>query len=475
MRVVFHIISTGGGAGASRTTRYIAERDRDPTREGSGPRTLFSQDQDGLTYRKADRILEPDEGRPEKDDLIHVWVSFEEEDFQKLGRDEKERQTRLQGVIRDGMKGMAEELKVERLTWVAGIHRNSDNPHAHVVIRKDITDRLTGKDKQLGRIHKSLLPHKQVGSSREVIVPGRIGERFLAALDMQQALCLNPEYEKAKTKTSWERLVENIKDKKSQRSEHAQNETSSDPTREQRIAGWERVSSQSLQRGSLANSWNQGAALPEDDHVNFRVALGKYMEFRFRVTFAEVWYQRAVERGDTYRFEVVDQSTSEEKKISELDVHRRAAARAQRVSPPNRASREQAFEEDLSRHRETLDRLNEAREAKIAALGRDVGSLRGTLSKLEQGLAKPYDIPNDKIEPLMSRETLSGLQEQAVKLRLTDTVWELEKLRIALAREHNAPVRNDDEAATLAAQVNVARADLMARDTRLENFEASAM
>ena len=40
-----------------------------------------------------------------------VKMSFEEEDFDKLGSDEKEKQTRLRQVIREGMKGMAEELK----------------------------------------------------------------------------------------------------------------------------------------------------------------------------------------------------------------------------------------------------------------------------------------------------------------------------------------------------------------------------
>src|SRR5207253_2252439 len=57
---------------------------------------------------------------------------------------------------------------------------------------------------------------------------------------------------------------------------------------------------------------------------------------------------------------------------------------------------------------------------------------------------------------------------------LPDRVSELEKLRVGLAREHNAPTRADSEASTLAAQLNVARADLMARDARLDNFEASA-
>src|ERR1044072_9878803 len=102
----------------------------DPVREGPGPRPLFNEDQERLTYRTAARVLDPD-GRPQKDDLLHFSVSLEEADFEKLGADEKERQARLREVIREGMKGMAQELNVERLTWVGGIHRNSDNPHAH--------------------------------------------------------------------------------------------------------------------------------------------------------------------------------------------------------------------------------------------------------------------------------------------------------------------------------------------------------
>src|SRR6476469_9641293 len=101
MRVVFHIISTGGGGGASRVSRYIAERDKDPTREGPGARPLFSEDRDSLSYRKADRILDPLEGQPQKDDLLHLSVSFQEEDFEKLGSDEKDRQEALRRVIRE--------------------------------------------------------------------------------------------------------------------------------------------------------------------------------------------------------------------------------------------------------------------------------------------------------------------------------------------------------------------------------------
>src|SRR5207302_1215336 len=224
----------------------------------------------------------------------------------------------------------------------------------------------------------------------------------------------------------------------------------------------------------MAATWREGAVLWEQDHSDYRIALGKHLEFSLRLAFAEVWHERAVKHGDTFRFNVIDQTTNDERKISELDVHRRASARAQRTNAPERAAREQAFEADLSRHRETLDKLHEARETKIVALGKDVGSLRGTVAKVEQVLTQRYETPFEKrLIPILSRETLSELQKTAVRLNLAERVDELEKLRVVLAREYKAPTRTDDEAAMLAAQVNVARADLMARNERLEKFEAS--
>jgi len=121
-----------------------------------------------------------------------------------------------------------------------------------------------------------------------------------------------------------------------------------------------------------------------------------------------------------------------------------------------------------------MNQLAEARRIKIASLGKDVGSLRSNLAKVEQIIATQYEMPAERgLTPLLSRATLTELQEQAVKLNLTDRVAELEKLRVTLAREYDAPTRTDPEAATLAAQLNVGRADHMARNARLENFEAS--
>ncbi|HLA10541.1 MAG TPA: hypothetical protein VJ023_08085 [Pyrinomonadaceae bacterium] len=198
------------------------------------------------------------------------------------------------------------------------------------------------------------------------------------------------------------------------------------------------------------------------------------MEFEFRLAFAEAWHDRAVQHGHSYRFEVVDQSTSEERRISELDVKRRAAARAARLGQANHSVRNELIEADLAKHADTLKQLEEARENKVAALGKDVGPLGRNLAKIEESIIKRYETPPDRqLEPILSRHTLSELQEQAVRLNLPEKVLQLENLRLSLAREHNAPTRADAETAILGGQLNVARADLMARNARLENFEAS--
>jgi len=460
VRVVFHVISTGGGAGASRVTRYIAERDKDPEREGPGPRPLFSDDREGMSYRAADRVLDTD-GHPQKDDLLHLTVSFEEADFEKLGADEKDRQVRLGEVVREGMKGMADELNVERLIWVAGIHRNTDNPHAHIVVHKQAIERATGKEKRIGRIPRQLLPHKEMQEGREVLVPGPLGDRFLSALEKQQARYLSPEHPQTKARSVMDMFIQ---------AERTRSEGDIDRPCVRVTERTERLARQasSVDRTDIARSWSEGAK-DRGVYSDVRIVLGRQFELSTRLKFAEVWYERAVEHGDTYRFEVVDQSTGEERKISDLDVHRRAYARAQHFS--DRADRERAYETDLSRHRETLDELRKARERKIDALNKDISALSGKLELVEARLLSVPDATNQK--PVISRSTLSELQEQAVKLNLPETVRELEDLRIELAREHNAPERTDEEAATLAAHVNVVRADYLAREKRLDNFEAS--
>src|ERR1043165_4608233 len=443
MGVFFHILSTGVGSGASRVTRYIAEREKDLAREGPGARPLFSEDREHLTYRKADWILDPYEGLPEKRDLIHFSVTITEEDFDKLGDDEEQKQASLREVVREGMEGMASELNVEQLVWVADIHHHSEHPHAHGVIHKNVIEVGTERPGRIARLPKHLLPYKDTRDGKDVIVNGPIGERFVKALEKQQSI-------------------------------HQTKEKQPEPVRLRSVQATDRSRPDSLSLRQVALSWNSDADMPDDRTNDFRLALGKRLMLEFRLAFAEAWHDRANSHGTTYRFEVLDQSVDEERKISDLDVRRRASARAARISDGDHTKRNEELDRDLNKHSETLKQLAQARETKIAALEKDINSLRGNLSKVERNIQNRHHLPEGKQPtPLISRETVSELQEQAVKRNLFDRVSELETLRIQLAHEHQAPTRTDSEAASLAAQLNVTRADFLAKDMRLQNFETS--
>jgi len=476
MGVFFHILSTGAGSGASRTTRYIAEREKDLNREVPGARPLFTEDRENLTYRKADWILDPHDGHPEKNELIHFSVMVNEEEFDKLGNDEKERQARFKEVVREGMQGMAAELNVEPLTWVAGIHHHSEHPHVHIVFNKKVIELGTGRPGKIARIPKSLLPHKDTRDGKELIVDGPIGEKFVKALKTQQLIHHSKDKQPALSPAEqWEQLF-----RKHQRA-HQQ------PTKSYALGDRERGSMSSrgyegsatwpgaaLESRHVAVSWRSDADLPDDPTREFRFALGKRLTLEFRLAFAEAWHERAIQYGTTYRFEVMDQSAMDERRISELDVRRRASARAARIGQGDFNKQNEALNLDLTKHSETLKELAQARETKIAAREKDVNSLQGNLAKVERNIAKRHQMPQGgRMTPLLSREVLSELQDQAVKLNMSDRVEELERIRMDLAREHSAPARTDSEAAWLVAQLNVMRADYMAKDARLQNFDAS--
>src|ERR1041384_1870769 len=452
MGVFFHILSTGAGSGASRITRYIAEREKDLSREGPGARPLFSDERENLTYRKADWILDPYDGHPEKKELIHFSVMVTEEEFDRVGDDEKERQARFREVVREGMQGMAAELNVEPLTWVAGIHHHSEHPHAHIVFNKKVIELGSGRPGRIARIPKALLPRKDTRDGKDIIVDGPIGEKFLQALETQQLLHQakdkQPELSPAQR---WEQLF------RKHHQGHQQPDRSYGPSDRERRSTHSRGYDDSatwhgatLESRHVALSWRPDADLPDDPSREFRLALGKRLILEFRLAFAEAWHERAIQYGTTYRFEVVDQSVTDERRISELDVRRRASARATRIGQQDLNKRNEALNLDLSKHSETLKELAQARETKIAALEKDVNSLHGNLVKLDRNIAKRHQIPQGgRLTPLVSRESLSELQEQAVKLNMADRVAELEQLRIDLAREHGASSRTDSEASCL--------------------------
>jgi hypothetical protein len=186
MRVVVSVKPIPGGGQASQAARYIAYSDRDEAREGKEPRRLYSAKENSLSFWKAERVLT--EGRaPAKDEVIHITVSFREVDFERLGADEPSRQEALKEVSREAVTEIAGELRTSDMRWVAGIHRNTDHPHIHLLFHRGYIDHETGREKWLTRLPEELLPRRAGDENGvEKIHPGSFIQAFETSLDRAQ-------------------------------------------------------------------------------------------------------------------------------------------------------------------------------------------------------------------------------------------------------------------------------------------------
>jgi len=210
MRAVVKVKHSQGRA-PSNAARYIAESKRDPEREGNNARRLFTnRGDDDLKYGDANRYLNDGPGSPAKGDLIHFSVSFYEEDFEKLGATDAEREAGLREAAREAMDELGYDLHVRGWRWVAAIHLNTPHPHMHFLISKQITDER-GKERRLGKIPKRLLPHMEwrPGDAARP-VEGKLGKHFVAALDRAQerAREADRKSQEPRARTTTERLEE---------------------------------------------------------------------------------------------------------------------------------------------------------------------------------------------------------------------------------------------------------------------------
>ena len=455
MRAVIAIKSTGG-SGASRATRYISERDRNLEREGEKPRPLFSERDDTLTYRAADRLIGNGAGTPDKRDLIHIAVSFKNEDYERLGLTDEERKERLREVAREAMGELTRELRAKQMRWVAGIHLNTDHPHLHVLIHKEVKDLVTGKTRRVGRIPKELLPYSEArtdGGRRPV--EGRIGDHFVAALDRQ-------------IERSREFVERKIK------MERAQGESRG-------LRQW--LHDQARARDTN-DSWGSRDKTASESQVRQdRVMLGEALEKNLRLEYAALDYEKALKRGDTFRFLARDESTGGERQISESDVRRRADARgsraaseqALRTSVERQQVRRQVSEQDITRHATTIGELRTIRGRLLDKLEKGLRRARLEHAQAEnraERIRQKYVTSNQEIPtPIIPRDKLTELQERAVSHGLARHVETLEQIRVTFAGEHGQPTRDDKETARLGGQLFTARTDLHASSERAARFD----
>ncbi len=158
------------GAGASDLTRYVAKSKLDEAREGRKPRELFTRTDDNLTHSSAKEWLSITGGAPEKRDVLHYVLSFGQgREYEVLGDDEDERKRQIVAFVRRAVGESLRELGIAEMRWVAGVHRNTGNPHVHLLLNKNAVALATRDLVRLPRLPAPLVAHytKEADGRRE--------------------------------------------------------------------------------------------------------------------------------------------------------------------------------------------------------------------------------------------------------------------------------------------------------------------
>ncbi len=243
------------------------------------------------------------------------------------------------------------------------------------------------------------------------------------------------------------------------------------------------------QTADRAAGANQKGSLPERDatidreRLNDRRILGDVIIAHALADCAVLDYETARNHGHTFRFNIRDESLAANRRISDLDVHRRAGARAARAADERGAGRQedrlairgQVSEADIHYHSTTLAEHGKKLDSlvnKLESNAKDALDAYRHARQLAVGVIEKYQEREEPIPaPLVRREALVEAQDEAIKHRFAGHTEKFERLRVALAKEHGQPARSDQEAARLAAQVFSAGAEAHAREERARRFD----
>lgn len=460
--------------GASGVTRYISESKRDPKKEDlreKEARPLFSSSSDNLNYHQADLILgEAFGGKAQRDEVIHLVISLEPEQFEALGDTVSDQKEALREVIRETAKEINATLKLEALNWIAGIHLNTDNPHVHIAISREGLDADTREFKRIEHLPRVLLPHHETEAGEKVFKSGLIADAVARNLDLAQ------EHVRAQRElaTTQERPGEPARQTQEPRTAAQEPKPQERPDRDTRTAEWsEQTGSSQAQHESRFRT---------DPLEQNRLTLGRAMVVAAEVERLDRELTALTEHGDKRRFRVFDASHGRTRQISQFDVHRRADTRAaavvrqQEIVDPDKRNevRQSHYKTEVDQHDKAIRDHNIILQKSIKKTSQQLADKTTEHSTLQAEVRDIVSLFQQRKEqlptPLLTRPELSKLQDQSVSNGNPVRFATLERIRQSLAVEHKAPTRTDTEIARLEGQLLLARAEQAARLARLQQF-----
>lgn len=447
------IVSVQAKRASSRgLVHYIAHSKLDGAREASG-REIFNERSDEFSVEKANSLLngETSRRRPSNEELHHLVISLKSEDFERLGKDEKERAASLKEITRHAVKRLEENLGAQRLDWAAGIHLNTDNPHVHIAINKTYFDKNLEKN-FLGKIPPQLLPHYEKNEAGEkTFVRGSLIE---SATEKLEEIC---------------REKENERDLRKQRSQ-------ADLSRNQ-------TSKQSL----ISNK--EGKSTEENSNSKSKAEIQKERNILARAILAKYNLEKSKENldslaghGDKRRFRIFDEISGKMRSISLFDLERRAEKHAarkiktQNITDPLKKEelRKTLVGDEMQKN---LDGIKRIKTILHNLVRKETDELKKreddykTVKPLAEKIRQNYRKENKKLPaPNLTTEELEMLQAEALEKKDFRVANYFERVRIELSKERNTPTRNAEQIQILKAKQTISELKVFHFDKQLKAF-----
>lgn len=403
---------------------YIAHSKIDVAKEPQG-REIFNEYSDQTTVEKAHDLLKKNTStkRPTNDELHHLVFSFKPEDYERLGKDEKEKQTSLKEITRHTMKQFEKEISADKLAWAAGVHRNTDNPHVHIAIQKKYFAKNLEK-KSLNKIPVSLLPHYEKSGEEKTIQSGILIE---AAVEKLNVILWEKEQQ-----ISYKRQEYN------QAADKKPNKSQSSPNRE------------------VLSDFN-----PNPKKIREREILGQAILAKFYLEKTQENLESLENHGDKRRFKIFDEITKQHRKMSLFDLERRAEKRANRnlkrhnITNPIKKDEltKKLIQDEFQKNTDGITRIKTILHNLITQENRELRKREKhykNIKPLAEKIRTLYKKENKNLPtPLLNRDDLEMLQARSIEKKDIRVANYFEKVRKELAHERGEPTRSNDEIAKL--------------------------
>lgn len=424
---------------------YIAHSKIDAAREQE-MREIFNEYSDKTTVEKANDLLKNgiEHKRPANDELHHLVLSFKPEDFDRLGKDEKERQKSIKEITRHAMKQFEKEIGADKLSWAAGIHLNTDNPHVHIAIQKEYFNENLEK-KSLNKIPVNFLPHYEKEGSEKTFQSGILIEAASQKLD--------------------EMLLE--KTRQISQKHNGQNLT----------ADKEQNKSNNSQRIENSPDAISKAEMTREREILAEAIIAKYYLEKTRRNLESL-----VDHGDKRRFKIFDEITKKPRKMSLFDLERRAEKRANRslskqnITDPAKKDElsKNLVEAEFEKNAEGIKRIKTILHNLVVKENRELKRRENDYQKIKpmaEKIRALYKSENKKLPiPLLSSDDLEMLQANSLEKKDIRVANYFETVRKELSRERGEPTRSNDEIAKLKGRKIFTDLKIRRQEKQLKDF-----